>query len=85
MVVHTLREQSSFSKISAGGDEVRNLRGIAFRGSMKLTRWLQISMNDGKGVNVLQASQHLVQKGLNMLRGQILWRHNQLVQISINI
>jgi hypothetical protein len=35
----------------------------------------QISMNDRGGVNVVQASQHLIEKRLNVFRRQVLRRH----------
>lgn len=35
---------------------------------------LQVSVNNGEGVNVFHSGEHLVEKGLNMLGGEILGR-----------
>jgi len=50
-----------------------------------LTGWFKISMDHGKGMNVFQASQHLIQEGLDMLSREVLRRHDKLVKVGVNI
>lgn len=45
----------------------------------------KITVNDREGVNVLETNEHLIEKGLNVLRCQILRRHDEFVQIRIHI
>jgi hypothetical protein len=42
-------------------------------------------MNDGKGMNVFESSQHLIQERLNVFGRKILRRHDELVKIRIDI